>query len=109
MTDSQTHKKTLSIDEASTRVSELSEIIRYHNQRYYEQDNPEIPDVEYDKLFRELQNLEEQFPELQLSTSPTLRVGGDALDGFKKLIMQFECCLCRMFLQERSLKLFMNV
>ena len=85
MTDSQTHKKTLSIDEASTRVSELSEIIRYHNQRYYEQDNPEIPDVEYDKLFRELQNLEEQFPELQLSTSPTLRVGGDALDGFKKV------------------------
>ena len=75
----------LSFAEAQTRASELSEIIRFHNQRYYEQDNPEIPDVEYDKLFRELQNLEEQFPELQLSTSPTLRVGGDALDGFKKV------------------------
>ena len=75
----------LSSAQAETRVSELSETLRYHNQRYYEQDNPEIPDVEYDKLFRELQNLEEQFPELQLTTSPTLRVGGAALDGFEKV------------------------
>ena len=75
----------LSLAEAQTRVLELSELLRYHNQRYYDQDDPEIPDIEYDKLFRELQKLEEQFPKLQLDTSPTLRVGGAALDGFNKV------------------------
>jgi len=77
--------KQITYSQAEQRIAELCELIRYHNQRYYEQDDPEIPDVEYDKIFRELLNLEEQFPELLLETSPSLRVGGAALDGFEKV------------------------
>ncbi|MFZ6754373.1 NAD-dependent DNA ligase LigA [Undibacterium sp. Dicai25W] len=53
-----------------------------HSYAYYVLDAPTIPDSEYDKLFRELQQLEEQFPELKTPDSPTLRVGGAALAEF---------------------------
>ncbi|MEJ2181745.1 MAG: hypothetical protein P8Y28_15290, partial [Gammaproteobacteria bacterium] len=53
------------------RVNDLREQINYHNYRYYVLDNPEIPDAEFDKLFRELQSLEEQHPELITPDSPT--------------------------------------
>ncbi len=46
-------------------------------------DSPVIPDAEYDKLFRELQALEEQYPELRRTDSPTQRVGGKPLDAFQ--------------------------
>jgi len=82
---SDTLQNTITLKQAKSRINELSDTIRYHNQRYYEQDNPEIPDIEYDKLFRELQYLEDRFPELQLSTSPSLRVGGAVLEGFDKV------------------------
>ncbi len=62
------------IDPAA-RVDELVATIRYHNQRYYEQDAPEIPDAEWDALMRELIALEEQFPELITPDSPTRVVG----------------------------------
>jgi DNA ligase (NAD+) len=48
-------------------------------------DAPELPDAEYDKLFRELQALEEQHPELLTPDSPTQRVGGKVLEGFAKV------------------------
>ncbi|HSI53172.1 MAG TPA: NAD-dependent DNA ligase LigA, partial [Ramlibacter sp.] len=53
--------------------------------RYYVLDEPEVPDAEYDRLFRELQELEEKHPELLTPDSPTQRVGGKALDGFAKV------------------------
>lgn len=53
----------------------LREQINYHNYRYYVLDNPEIPDAEYDRLFRELQALEQHYPELISADSPTQRVG----------------------------------
>ncbi|MBT8141889.1 MAG: NAD-dependent DNA ligase LigA [Gammaproteobacteria bacterium] len=67
------------------RVKELRQKIRLHNRLYYQQDNPEIPDSEYDKLFRELQALEQQYPALYSSSSPTVRVGSQPLDAFHKV------------------------
>ena len=56
--------------------------LEHHSHAYYVLDSPTIPDSEYDKLFRELQQLEERFPELKTPDSPTLRVGGAALVEF---------------------------
>lgn len=67
------------------RIQELTTLIHHHDFRYYVLDDPEISDSEYDALYRELQKLEDQNPELRLSDSPTLRVGGQALDEFKKV------------------------
>jgi DNA ligase (NAD+) len=67
------------------RVDALRELLHHHAHRYYVLDEPEIPDAEYDKLFRELQELEEKHPELQSPDSPTQRVGAKVLDGFAKV------------------------
>ncbi|HEX2544456.1 MAG TPA: NAD-dependent DNA ligase LigA, partial [Ramlibacter sp.] len=67
------------------RADALRELLHHHNHRYYVLDAPEIPDAEYDKLFRELQALEEQYPDLRSPDSPTQRVGGQVLEGFAKV------------------------
>jgi DNA ligase (NAD+) len=67
------------------RVDALRELLHHHAHRYYVLDEPEIPDAEYDRLFRELQELEAQHPELLTPDSPTQRVGGKVLDGFVKV------------------------
>ena len=59
----------------SARVEELRALIRYHNQRYHELDDPEISDADYDALVRELRRLEEQYPALITPDSPTQQVG----------------------------------
>jgi DNA ligase (NAD+) len=64
-----------------TRVAELHRLLHHHAHRYYVLDAPEIPDAEYDRLFRELQDLEAAHPELLTPDSPTQRVGGKVLDG----------------------------
>lgn len=69
---------------AKNRIDELREIIVYNSKLYYEEDAPKISDYEYDALFRELQDLEAEFPEFDSPTSPTKRVGGRALDKFEK-------------------------
>jgi DNA ligase (NAD+) len=63
-------------------VQGLREQIRYHNRRYYDLDEPEIPDVEYDRLFRELKQLEAKHPELASEDSPTRQVGGKRQQQF---------------------------
>lgn len=68
--------------QAARRVRELRERIRYHDHRYYQLDEPEIPDAEYDALMAELQALEAEFPELADADSPTRRVGGEADAAF---------------------------
>ena len=68
--------------EAKHRVAQLREELERHSYNYYVLDAPTIPDAEYDKLFRELQTLEAQHPELLAPDSPTQRVGGKVLDGF---------------------------
>ncbi len=66
------------------RVSELREQLAYHSERYYVYDAPEISDYQYDMMYAELVSLEAEYPELYDPTSPTLRVGGRALDKFQK-------------------------
>ena len=63
---------------AERRIKELTKQLEYHNNLYYNMDEPEISDFEYDKMLRELENLEEQFPMLKSPLSPTNRVGGNA-------------------------------
>jgi len=67
------------------RAKKLVELIERHNHLYYVLDAPEISDSEYDRLFQELVALEEEFPSLKSPESPTTRVGGAAVDSFKKV------------------------
>ncbi|MGI6443177.1 MAG: NAD-dependent DNA ligase LigA [Synergistaceae bacterium] len=76
MGESNIHKK---------RADFLREQLNRHAQLYYEKDNPEISDREYDKLFRELQNIEEAYPDLITPDSPTHRIGGEPRVGFVKV------------------------
>lgn len=64
------------------RVQELHRLLHHHAHRYYVLDEPEIPDAEYDRLFRELQAIEAAHPELVTPDSPTQRVGGKPLAQF---------------------------
>ncbi|MCF6212081.1 MAG: NAD-dependent DNA ligase LigA [Gammaproteobacteria bacterium] len=66
----------------AARVRELRKQLNDHNYRYYVLDDPEIPDAEYDRLFRELQALEEKYPALVVADSPTRRVGAKPLKVF---------------------------
>lgn len=68
------------------RIAELRELLNFHSHRYYVEDNPEISDYDYDKLYHELVALEEKNPQLVTSDSPTQRVGGQAEDAFTKVI-----------------------
>ena len=68
--------------QAEKRIAELTKIIEYHNNLYYNQDEPEISDFEYDMLLREIEKLEEEFPSLKAADSPTNRVGGSAGEKF---------------------------
>jgi len=65
------------------RVAFLRREVERHNRLYYTQDAPEVPDTEYDRLFRELQDLEARHPDLRTPDSPTQRVGGGRLDAFE--------------------------
>lgn len=76
-----THKNT----ELLERVATLTAQLNHHSHQYYVLDNPEIPDAEYDRLFRELQAIESENPELKKIDSPTQRVGGKPLDAFTQV------------------------
>ena len=67
------------------RIKELTELLNDANHRYYVLDDPNMPDFEYDRLLRELENLEAEYPEFALPNSPTKRVGGEALSKFEKV------------------------
>ena len=71
-------------ENAKSRAEFLREKIIYNSKLYYENDAPEISDYEYDMMFRELQDIEAEYPELKTPDSPTVRVGGKALDRFEK-------------------------
>jgi len=70
---------------ARDRAAQLSGLLDHHAHRYHVLDDPEIPDSEYDALFRELVDLETRHPGLQTPDSPTQRVGGAPLDAFTKV------------------------
>lgn len=75
----------MSAVEAARRHAELAAEIRRHDHAYYVLARPEVSDREYDQLYRELQELERQFPELITPSSPTQRVGGAPADGFRRV------------------------
>lgn len=72
----------MDIISAERRIKELTKQLEYHNNLYYNMDEPEISDFEYDKMLKELETLEEQFPMLKSPLSPTNRVGGNAGEKF---------------------------
>ena len=67
---------------AIKRIKEIRDLINYHNRRYYQLDDPEISDADYDRLMKEIIELEERFPEIDVSDSPSQRVGAAPLDKF---------------------------
>lgn len=67
------------------KIKQLVEELNEHSRKYYVLDNPSISDYEYDMLYRELEELEEKYPDLILSYSPTQRVGDGVLSGFDKI------------------------
>lgn len=76
----------MNIEEAKVKVAQLTEELNYHNDRYYNHDDPVISDFEYDAMLRDLENLEAEFPELLLPTSPTQRVGGSRGAKFSPVV-----------------------
>jgi len=68
---------------AAQQIAQLSELIVYHEWRYYVKDDPVIADYEYDTLFKKLEALEATFPTLLLADSPTQRVSNDLTEGFE--------------------------
>ena len=71
--------------QAEKKILRLREQLNHHNYQYYVLDDPEIPDAEYDRLYRELQSLEKDFPDLITKDSPTQRVGDKPLEGFAQV------------------------
>ena len=72
-------------NEVERRIKKLRAKLLYHARRYYVEDNPEISDYEYDRMYAELKALEEEHPEFFDPASPTQRVGGKPLDKFEKV------------------------
>ena len=74
-----------SIEDVIEQLTSLRNLIRHHEYCYYVLDAPEIPDSEYDKLIKQLQQIEQQYPNLITTDSPTQRVGGAALSQFASI------------------------
>ena len=71
--------------EIESKIRSISKTLKQWAREYYELDAPTATDYEYDMLFRELKELEEQYPEFAFPDSPTKRVGGEPLEGFVKV------------------------
>ena len=73
------------MNEIQAKIENLRKALKYHSDRYYNDDAPEIEDYEYDMMMRELQRLEEQYPQYDAPDSPTKRVGGRADNSFESV------------------------
>lgn len=73
------------MENIQNRVNKLHNLLNQYSYEYYVQDNPSVPDSEYDKLLRELIDIEEAHPEYKTNDSPTVRVGGEAQSSFEKV------------------------
>ncbi len=74
------------MSDVESKINRLRKDLHYYSKKYYIDDDPVISDYEYDKLFYELKSLEEQYPEYYDPNSPTVRVGGKAVDKFEKSV-----------------------
>ncbi len=68
----------VTFEEAKKTAEKLRNLIEYHNRKYYEEDEPEIDDYEYDMMVKDLEAIEEEFPDIKVKNSPTQHVGGKA-------------------------------
>ena len=75
----------MKMEEAKKRIAHLTQVLNEHNYKYYVLVRPEISDFDFDMMLKELAELEQEFPDLANSNSPTKRVGGDLTDKFKKV------------------------
>ncbi len=94
------------MDSLKQRLEELRQIIRRHDEWYYVHNRSEISDAEYDKIFRDLQDLEQQFPDLVSVDSPTQRVGGAPLPQFQKIQHEFPLLSLDSEMTEDSVRTF---
>ena len=96
------------LEKDRVRIEQLREQLNHHSYRYYVLDNPEIPDSEYDRLYRELQQLEQQYPELVTPDSPTQRVGEQALTSFSQVTHRLPMLSLDNVFSEEELKAFIK-
>jgi DNA ligase (NAD+) len=94
------------VNKDSLRIDQLREQLNRHSYLYYVLDNPEIPDSEYDRLYRELQQLEQKHPELVTSDSPTQRVGEQPLKSFSQVTHRIPMLSLDNVFSEDELKAF---
>lgn len=73
------------MNDIEKRIEDLVKEINYHNHKYYVEDSPEISDFDFDRMLKELEQLEEQYPQYKKNNSPTVRVGGEAVKGFSQV------------------------
>ena len=92
--------------EAVRRAEELRRTLTHHNYRYYVLDDPEIPDAEYDRLFRELIELEQAYPDLRTPDSPTQRVGAEPLSAFSEVAHRLPMLSLNNALDEAEMREF---
>ncbi|MBS5787315.1 MAG: NAD-dependent DNA ligase LigA [Clostridioides difficile] len=88
------------------RMNDLIKEINYHNEKYYNQDQPEISDYDYDTLMRELISIEEEHPELKKVDSPSNRVGGAPLDKFNQIVHKTPMLSLANVFSEEEIKSF---
>lgn len=91
------------MENIKNKIEELTNLIEYHSKKYYIDDNPEITDFEYDKLMRELETLEAQYPQYASASSPTKRVGGMPLDKFEQVVHEVKMESLRDAFSEKEL------
>ncbi|MBU8772607.1 NAD-dependent DNA ligase LigA [Cytobacillus oceanisediminis] len=91
---------------AEKKVKDLHNLLNQYNYEYHVLDQPSVPDAEYDRLMRDLIELEEQFPELKTEDSPTQRVGGEILDMFEKVEHQSQMLSLGNAFSEQDLRDF---
>ena len=96
------------LNRAKKRSEELHEQLDHHSHAYYVLDNPEIPDSEYDRLYRELQQIEQQFPQLITPDSPTQRVGAEPLKAFSQVTHRIPMLSLDNVFSEEELEAFAN-
>ena len=98
----------LSKESISEKLNTLRDKINYHNYLYYIKDAPEISDAEFDRLFRELKELESEYPEFISSDSPTQRVGSTVSEGFNQVLHRFRLYSLDNANSEKELKDWYN-
>ena len=93
---------------AAQEIQQYSELLEEYNYQYYVQDAPSVPDAEYDRIFKALQQLETEYPALLLANSPTQKVGGAALSKFDQVTHQLPMLSLDNVFDSESLNDFMQ-